>query len=148
MDLHAVLEQTFSLFLLTSQIVSQKVTLQKKLSADLPQVRGSSELLQHVFTNLILNALNAMHEGGTLTVTTRTTEPAEVEIQFIDTGTGIPAENQSKIFLPFFTTSREGIGLGLPMSYGIIQQHQGTIEVETQVGKGTTFTVTLPVQRK
>jgi len=144
-DLHRVLEGPFSL--LTSQMALQKVTLQKKLQDDLPPVWGSPELLQQVFTNLILNACNAMPQGGTLTVTTRATEATEVEIQFSDTGKGIPSEFLSNIFHPFFTTSRERMGLGLPVSYSVIQQHQGTIEVESQVGKGTTFIVTLPIRQ-
>ncbi len=146
-DLNVVLEGTFSLFLLTSKMGLQKVTLRKEFQADLPMVCGSLELLQHVFTNLILNACNAMPQGGTLTVTTQATE-AEVEIQFSDTGTGIPPEYLEKIFHPFFTTRREGMGLGLPISSSIIQQHQGTIKVESQVEKGTTFIVTLPIRQE
>ncbi len=146
-DLHAVLEGTFSLFLLTSQMQKQKVTLQKEFQADLPMVWGNPALLQHVFTNLILNACNAMPQEGTLTVSTRATE-AEVEIQFSDTGTGIPPEYKEKIFHLFFTTRQEGMGLGLPISSSIIQQHQGTIKVESQLEKGTTFIVTLPIKQE
>lgn len=140
-DLNAVLEETFSL--LTSQMA-----LQKELQANMPMVWGSLEPLLQVFANLILNACNAMPQGGTLTVTTQATEAAEVEIQFSDTGEGIPPEYLSNIFHPFFTTRQEGMGLGLSSSYSIIQQHQGTIEVESQVGKGTTFIVILPIRQE
>jgi RNA polymerase sigma factor (sigma-70 family) len=145
-DLHAVLEEAFSL--LTSQMALQKVTLQKKLQANLPMVWGSPEPLQQVFANLILNACNAMPQGGMLTVTTRATEATEVEIQFSDTGEGIPPKYLPNIFHPFFTTRQEGMGLGLSSSYSIVQQHQGAIEVESQMGKGTTFIVTLPIRQK
>jgi two-component system NtrC family sensor kinase len=91
-----------------------------------------------------------MPQRGTLTVTTRTTEAGEVEIQFSDTGHGIPPENLHRIFDPFFTTMPvgKGIGLGLSISYSIIQQHGGAIGVESQVGEGTTFTLRLPVNNQ
>jgi len=146
-DLHTVLEDTLSMFLLTSRMALKKVTLRKELQADMPMVMGNPELLQQVFTNLILNSCNAMLQGGTLTVTTQTIEAAKVEIQFSDTGKGIPPEYLSNIFHPFFTTMSEGMGLGLPVSHSIIQQHQGAIEVKSQVGKGTTFIVTLPLRQ-
>ncbi|MFQ5813800.1 MAG: PAS domain S-box protein [Anaerolineae bacterium] len=161
-DVHAVLGETLAL--LAHQMTLQKVTLRKELQPDLPWVYGNPELIQQVFTNLILNACNAMPQGGTLTLATRATEAGQassrggstelaevsargVEIQFSDSGRGIPPEDLSKIFDPFFTTMPvgKGTGLGLSISYSIIQQHEGTIEVESQVGQGTTFTVQLPV---
>ncbi|MBI5956373.1 MAG: PAS domain S-box protein, partial [Chloroflexi bacterium] len=144
-DLHAVLEETLAL--LAHQVTLQEVTLRKEFQPDLPRAHGNPQVLQQVFTNLILNACNAMPQGGTLTVATRATEIGRVEIRFSDTGRGIPPEHLPKIFDPFFTTMPvgKGIGLGLSISYSIIQQHQGTIEVESQVGQGTTFTVRLPV---
>lgn len=142
-DVHAVLKETLSL--LAHQMTLQKVALSKDLQADLPWVYGNPELLQQVFTNLILNACNAMPEGGMLTVVTRATEAGQVEVGFSDTGQGIPPEHLPKIFDPFFTTMPvgKGTGLGLSISFSIVQQHQGTIEVESQVGEGTTFTVRL-----
>ena len=147
-DLHAMLEETFAL--LAHQMILQKVRLRKELQPDLPRVYGNPDLLQQVFTNLMLNACNAMPQGGTLEVVTRATEAGEVESQFSDTGHGIPPEHLPKIFDPFFTTMPvgKGTGLGLSISYSIIQQHQGTIEVESQVGKGSTFTVRLPVDSR
>jgi PAS domain S-box-containing protein len=144
MDITRALEETLSL--LANQLKVQRVKLRKDFTPDLPQVVGNKPLLQQVFSNMILNACNAMPDGGSLTVVTRATE-AGVEIQFADTGVGIPTEHLSKIFDPFFTTMPvgKGVGLGLSISYSIIQQHQGAIDVASQVGQGTVFTIRLPV---
>jgi PAS domain S-box-containing protein len=143
-DLHHVLEETS--LLLSHQMKLEKVNLQTALRASRPTIYGNSELLQQVFTNLILNACNAMPDGGTLTITTRTTESNQVEIEFADTGCGIPIEHRPKIFDPFFTTMPvgRGTGLGLSISYSIVQSHGGTIDVQSQVNEGTVFTVRLP----
>ena len=143
-DLHAALEETFAF--LGYQLALQKVVLVKAFQPDLPSVYCNLELLQQVFTNLILNACNAMPTGGTLIVETRTGEADQVEICFKDTGQGIPPEHLAKVFDPFFTTMPvgKGVGLGLSISYNIIQQHQGVITVTSQVGQGTTFTIQLP----
>jgi len=143
MDVHAVLEETLAL--LTPQMTLQKVTL-KKAFQQLPRIYANPELLQQVFTNLILNACNAMPQGGTLTVGAQASGPEEILVRFGDSGQGIPQEHLSKIFDPFFTTMPigKGTGLGLSICYSIISQHQGTIEVESQVGQGSTFTVRLP----
>jgi len=109
-------------------------------------VMGNEHQLQQVFTNLILNAQQAMSEGDILTIATRVSSDT-VEISFTDTGCGIPPENLDKIFDPFFTTKMDwkGTGLGLSVSYEIIQNHQGRVKVESEVGKGTTFIIYLPV---
>lgn len=140
LDINVVIEDTF--VLMTHQLVLQQISLSKYLTADLPQVYGNSALLQQVFTNLILNACNAMAKAGSLTVTTCANSANMVEIQFIDTGCGITPEAQPKIFDPFFTTRPigKGTGLGLSISYTIIQQHRGEIAVQSTVGQGTTFT--------
>lgn len=98
--------------------------------------------------NLILNAAQAMDGTGTLTTVTRLVEDGEsVEIEVRDTGPGIPAEKIDKIFEPFYTTKEigRGTGLGLSIAYGIIERHHGSIRVESEVGKGTSFFVRLPV---
>jgi signal transduction histidine kinase len=143
-DVQPVLEQTLAL--LAEQMASRRVTLRQDSQPNLPRVRGNPTLLQQVFTNLVLNACNAMPRGGILTVITRTTEAGWVEMQFRDTGRGIRPEHLSRVFEPFFTTmpAGKGIGLGLSTSYSIIQQHRGTIDVQSQVRRGTTFTVRLP----
>jgi PAS domain S-box-containing protein len=144
MDINETLEETLSL--LANQLRVQRVELRKDLAFDLPLVVGNKSLLQQVFSNMILNACNSMPDGGSLIITTRVGSDKKLEIQFADTGVGIPTEHLSKIFDPFFTTMPvgKGIGLGLSISYSIVQQHQGTIEVVSQVDQGTIFTVRLP----
>ena len=143
-DINEAMEATLSI--LRYQMTRRGITLETELSAQLPPVMGNKSLLQQVFSNMILNACNAMPDGGSLTVATRSTE-AGVEILFADTGVGIPPEDLSKIFDPFFTTMPvgKGVGLGLSISYSIIQQHQGTIDVVSQAGQGAIFTIRLPV---
>jgi len=147
-DISDALEETISL--LANQLRVQQIELRKDFALDLPPVVGNKGLLQQVFSNMILNACNVMPDGGGLAITTRVNSDNQVEIEFSDTGCGIVPEHLSKIFDPFFTTMPvgKGIGLGLSISYSIIQQHQGSIEVESQVGQGTTFTVRLPADSR
>jgi signal transduction histidine kinase len=105
--------------------------------------------LQQVCTNLIINAVQAMPEGGRLTLRTSTSDNLlKIEVQ--DTGCGIPQENMRKLFTPFFTTKGKGkgVGLGLAVAHGIIQRHQGRIEVQSKEGEGTTFTIYLPIRHE
>ena len=130
------------------QVEKSKVTLVEKLADSLPPIDGNSNKLQQVFTNLILNAVQAMPEGGTLTIDSRMSEDLKaVKISFTDTGVGIPEENLDKIFEPFFTSKKvgEGTGLGLSVSYGLIKNHGGEIKVKSKENQGTTFTVILPI---
>lgn len=145
-DVQAMLED--ALALLHDQMTMHKVMLRTELQPYLPRIHSNPELLEQVFVNLILNALNAMPDGGTLTVATRSVLGGKVEIRFSDTGVGIPQENLPSIFDPFFTTQPvgKGTGLGLAISYSIIRRQYGTIEVASQVGKGSTFTVQLPAK--
>jgi two-component system NtrC family sensor kinase len=115
----------------------------------LPTFMADPDQLEQVFVNLIMNALQAMPTGGKLTLRTFM-ENREMKIAVQDTGCGIPPENLSKIFTPFFSTKKEvkGVGLGLSVSYGIIQGLKGRIEVESKVGEGTTFTVCLPITQE
>jgi signal transduction histidine kinase len=108
-----------------------------------PPLPGDREQLKQAFLNLVLNALQAMPEGGTLTIGTETTD-GQLRIRFTDTGQGIPQENLERIFNPFFTTRQEGTGLGLAITHRIVQGHGGRIEVQSRLGAGTTFTVVLP----
>jgi len=144
MGINEALEETLSL--LANQLRVQRIELRKDFAPDLPPVVGNKSLLQQAFSNMILNACNAMPDGGSLTITTRVNSDSQVEIEFADTGRGIPKESLSKIFDPFFTTMPvgKGIGLGLSISYSIVQQHEGTIEVVSQVGQGAIFTIRLP----
>lgn len=109
-----------------------------------PEMEGDGEQLKQAFLNLVLNALQAMPAGGSLTISTALTE-GTLEIRFTDTGGGIPRENLDRIFNPFFTTRGEGTGLGLAITHRIIQGHGGRIAVESRVGAGTTFILTFPV---
>ena len=121
----------------------------KHLSPDLPDLVGSQDQLQQVIMNIVSNAAEALEAsgGGTLDIETRhaLTED-KIYIRFKDTGIGIPRENFSMLFEPFFTTKKKGkgVGLGLSVAYGIIREHGGTINVESKVGKGTTFELELP----
>jgi signal transduction histidine kinase len=110
---------------------------------------GNEHQLQQVFTNLMVNAQQAMPEGGKLTISTAQNN-GFVEIDFADTGSGIPEEHLDKVFDPFFTTKApgEGTGLGLSVTYGIIRDMGGKITVESKLDKGTVFKVKLPVTKQ
>jgi two-component system NtrC family sensor kinase len=113
----------------------------------LPPVFGSKDQLEAVFMNLALNAQAAMEGGGTLTIKARE-EANDVVIDFIDTGHGIPPDQIDSIFEPFFSTKPNGTGLGLFLSYGIIEGHHGSITVTSEVEKGARFTIRLPIYRE
>jgi two-component system, NtrC family, sensor kinase len=121
----------------------------KSLEADLPGILGSSNRLQQVFLNLFLNAKDAMPSGGMVEVRS-TANNGTVEIEVADTGMGIQRENLARVFDPFFTTKAtgRGTGLGLSVSYGIIKEHAGKIEVRSTPGKGTSFRLEFPAVRK
>jgi signal transduction histidine kinase len=114
------------------------------LAGSLPLVLVDADQVGQVFLNLVVNAVEAMPEGGTLTIHTRSTGDAIVT-SFTDTGIGIPPENLEKIFQPLFTTKTKGIGLGLAVSRRLIEANGGTLVVESRPGEGSTFTVTIPV---
>jgi signal transduction histidine kinase len=106
--------------------------------------------IQQVFMNIIINAADAMGEnGGTLTIKTAFNNGI-VEVSFIDTGCGMSKDHLLKVFTPFFTTKEtgKGTGLGLAISYGIVQSHGGEIEVESEIGKGSTFRIKLPIEKQ
>jgi signal transduction histidine kinase len=139
---------TDGLFFLEHQALFLNIDIAKNLAPVLPGVRGNAGQLKQVFMNIIVNAAEAMHGSGTLTITTTLSQDQKaVWVDFVDTGEGIPRENLSRIFDPFFTTKElgKGTGLGLSTSYGIIDAHGGRIDVKSQVGKGTTFRIELPV---
>jgi signal transduction histidine kinase/pSer/pThr/pTyr-binding forkhead associated (FHA) protein len=120
----------------------------RDFNPDLPEIMADGNQLQLVFLNLIMNARDAMEEGGTLTITTAVENEKHLLIRFVDTGCGIPAGVIRKVFRPLFTTKDEGegTGLGLSISHDIVKNHKGTIEVESTSGKGTTFTIRLPIR--
>jgi PAS domain S-box-containing protein len=143
-DANQVVEET--LLLIEKQLLREQIALERCLASDLPKVMGSPNHLEQVLLNLITNARDAMTVGDRLRVESRMSpDGACVQIVIADTGKGIPAELAERIFDPFFTTKAGGTGLGLSISYGIIKEHGGTLEVESEVGKGATFTIGLPV---
>jgi two-component system NtrC family sensor kinase len=138
---------TEGLFFLENQALFHNVRIIKKLDPVLPFVKGNASQLKQVFMNIIVNAAEAIHGSGTLTITTSPTPDRKfVLVEFTDTGEGISEENLSRIFDPFFTTKDvgKGTGLGLATSYGIVEEHGGKIRVKSKVGEGTTFTIELP----
>jgi two-component system NtrC family sensor kinase len=144
-DVNEILKRTLSM--LENQALFQNVRIIRAFWPSLPKVMTDSSQIQQVFTNIILNGGEAIDGEGELTIATRTSpDNKSIEIEFTDTGCGIPRENLEKIFDPFFTTKEvgRGTGLGLAVSYGIIARHRGTIEVKSELGKGTTFIVRLP----
>jgi PAS domain S-box-containing protein len=141
---------TDGLFFLENQALFHNIQIIKKLDPFLPFVKANAGQLKQVFMNIIVNAAEAIHGSGTLTITTSPAPGRKmVLVEFTDTGEGIPAENLTRIFDPFFTTKEvgKGTGLGLATSYGIIEDHGGKISVKSQVGEGTTFTIELPVHQ-
>ncbi len=138
------------LFFLVNQALFHNIHIVKKLDSFLPFIQGNAGQLKQVFMNIIVNAAEAMHGNGTLTITTfRPPDRKTVLVEFSDTGEGIPTENLTRIFDPFFTTKEvgKGTGLGLATSYGIIEDHGGKIGVKSRVGEGTTFTIELPIHQ-
>ena len=120
------------------------ISLELQLGSDEARVLGDESELREVLVNLVFNAVDAMPQGGTLTLSTRESG-GTVEIAVADTGTGMGEDVRSRVFDPFFTTKgKAGMGLGLAVSYGIIRRHEGSIEAESELGKGTTFRIKLP----
>jgi signal transduction histidine kinase len=150
-DINKVIADTLAL--LEHQFKTAKIKVQDDLYSELPLILGNSGKLQQVFLNLFLNAKDAMPNGGTLRVSTNNGHAVTVRIA--DTGSGIAQEHIARIYDPFFTTknsqregTRRGTGLGLSVTYGIIQEHAGKIHVESLPGEGTTFHVEFPMIRQ
>ena len=156
-DLHGVLESVLELT--NGQLQHSDIAVERcfqKGAEPLPMIRANADQLKQVFLNLVLNGIDAMPAGGTLRMSTGLDQMAAgsgqrprpaVRIEFSDTGEGMPPKVLSHLFEPFFTTKEHGSGLGLSISYGIIQSHGGEITVTSQVGVGTTFTILLPVEQ-
>ena len=133
--------------LLDHQLTGQLIDIQLEIGEDLPQLSGNVGELEQVFINLILNAQNAMEKGGRLHILATCDGEDTVEIRFADTGRGIEPEHIDRIFEPFFTTHPDdgGTGLGLAVSYRIVESHKGSLTVESTPGEGSTFVIRLPV---
>ena len=146
-DLNALLTQMATL--LDAQARSHRVSIEVKPDPSLQPVHMDQERMKQVFINLMLNAIQAMPSGGILTVSARAVVVKSIphaEVRVTDTGVGIPPENLEKLFTPFFTTKgHEGSGLGLLACHQVVEEHRGTITVESEVGRQTTFIVSVPV---
>ena len=143
-DIAHVLNDTLQL--LEPQLRRSQIEIVRDYEPDAPLVYGNAGKLQQVFTNLILNARDAIPDGGRITLSTSTLDDGSLVVEVADTGIGIAAENVAKIYDPFYTTKGvgRGTGLGLAVSYGIVQEHAGHINVDSTPGQGTAFRITLP----
>ncbi len=145
-DINDIISRT--VFLLENQSIFHNIKIEKNLDPNLPQIKGDAQQLNHVFMNTILNAADALEGSGKLALKTCfSPETGRVCIEISDTGTGIPADVLPHIFEPFYTTKDQGkgTGLGLSMVYGIVESHGGSVRAESELGKGTTFYIELPV---
>jgi signal transduction histidine kinase len=145
-DVNRALSRT--LFLLENQTLFQNIEIERDFEADLPEIQGDPQQLNHLFMNIILNAAQAMEGKGRLSLVTRRAEGGDAAVIHIsDTGPGIPEDVLPRIFEPFFTTKEEGqgTGLGLSLVYGIVESHGGTIQAASQPAGGTRFTIELPI---
>jgi two-component system NtrC family sensor kinase len=141
-DAGTVLDEALSL--ISHQAKLHGVTIERQVAA-LPRLQADYGQLRQAFVNIILNACEAMPQGGTVRITGSAVDRgAFVEVAIADSGAGIPPDKLAKIFDPFFTTKEKGTGLGLSVVYGIVERHGGTITATSDVGKGTTFIIRLP----
>lgn len=140
------------ILLVSTETKKKKIDIIKSYASDLPLIQMDREQIKQVFLNILINGIQATSENGQITVKTRSFmkpggEP-HVQIEFTDTGCGIPSEHLEEIFNPFFTTKDTGSGLGLSISHQIVQDHRGYIDVESQLDKGSSFFINLPVNQK
>ena len=147
-EVHDVLDM--ALRLLQHQVTAKMITVTRDFRAVPGIIRGDEAQLQQVVMNLLLNALEAMGLEGSLTVATEIVQDTDgthlVKVSVQDTGMGISDENLARVFEPFFTTKRNGTGLGLAISQRVAREHNGRIEAHSKPGKGSTFTILLPVE--
>jgi len=140
-DLHALLDRIVQV--LQDDPDDAAVTIERRFDSPVAVVPIDGRQMEQVFMNLVLNAIQAMHHKGTVTIATRAVHDG-VAVSVSDTGPGIPADALPRIFKPFFTTRAQGTGLGLAIVDKIVRGHGGTVRVESQPGTGAVFTVTLP----
>ena len=143
-DINAVLCAVLGF--MEAKLVHHNITLVKQLSDEIPSIPLDVDKLKHVIMNVVLNAIQAMPNGGCLEVVTQLCD-AEIKVKMSDTGVGIPIEALSRLFEPFFTTKTEGTGLGLTNAQRILRQHGGDIAIESIVDAGTTVMMSLPISQ-
>ncbi|WP_246803991.1 sensor histidine kinase [Desulfosarcina cetonica] len=149
LSINKAIERT--LFLIENQTLFHNIQVKKKMAPFIPLVMADAQQMGHVFMNIIINAAQAMDGQGSITITTRESAAKDrVIIEIADTGPGISSDNLSHIFEPFFTTKQEGqgTGLGLSVVYGIVENHGGTIKARSVLGRGSTFTIELPITQE
>lgn len=127
-----------------NKLPNTKVEIKKFFEKNLPKIKGDLHQLQEVFLNILTNAYQSMPNGGVIKIATSNFQNSYAQIQIIDTGIGIPAHHLKDVFMPFFSTKNEGVGLGLSICHNIIKNHNGTIQLTSQLNQGTTFTIKLP----
>ncbi|HNZ59714.1 MAG TPA: [Fe-Fe] hydrogenase large subunit C-terminal domain-containing protein [Syntrophorhabdaceae bacterium] len=142
MNVSDLLEDVLSLVI--NQSLFHNIRIEKSFVQDMPIIVADETKLKQVFLNIILNAAQAMEGNGKLTIST-IIDKKHIKVKIQDTGPGIPPENMGKLFSPFFTTKEKGTGLGLAISYGIVERHGGKIDVDSELGKGSTFIISLPI---
>lgn len=138
-----------ALNILENEFLLKRVEVDKNLASDLPNVMADGSQMEQVFVNLLINAVQAVPNDGTVQVKSSLSEQEScVSIEVTDNGPGISRKEQSKIFEPFFSTKSNGTGLGLSVSYGIVRNHQGNISVQSRPGEGTQFIVKIPITQQ
>jgi len=142
-DVHEILEGILDS--IKTKISSQRIEVKKRLTSQIPLINVDKEHIERVFLNVMINSLQAMPNGGEMTITTDM-EGGFLVVKIRDTGEGIPEDDIIRIFDPFFSTKPAGIGLGLSMTYGIVVSHGGTIGVESERNKGALFAISLPTK--
>ncbi len=145
-NIHTLIDSI--LLLIENKYRMKEIIIRTVYTEDMVQIRAVADQLKQVILNLLSNAVHSCEGGGTITISTAVIADEKISIQIRDTGKGIKSDHIDKIFDPFFTTKpgKKGTGLGLSISYGIIKKHGGRLDLESEFGRGTTFTITLPIK--
>jgi signal transduction histidine kinase len=142
LDLNRLLEETLALA--APEAEARGVLFERRFAAELPKISGDGDLLKQAFLNIIINGIQAMNEGGRLRVATELDEERSILVSITDQGAGIAAEARPRIFHLYFTTKREGHGIGLAQAFRAVQLHHGQISFDSEKGQGTTFYIRFP----
>jgi signal transduction histidine kinase len=142
-DINEIIQHTISLY--EPELIKQGVKINLNLDHELPHIKSDKDKLNQVFSNLIINAMEAMPRGGEITISSELNGEEKVNVTFSDTGIGIPQEDIRNVFSPYYTTKKHGFGLGLSLTHSIIHKHHGKITVKSEKGKGTDFIIHLPL---